>query len=144
MPKLYDLENEIGLKNTILKLMLQLFRYNSEEMTQYFLNKNSPYPTLINKVVNCDDVDKKPLTQIGLLILIEIVKYCNKQNINVFDLGYDIQQALSYINKTFQTDITILCLSFGLLAECLTLNATCYIFDAKILRKIKEMIRNSR
>ena len=144
LPKLYDLENEIGLKNTILKLMLQLFRYNSEEMTQYFLNKNSPYPTLINKVVNCDDVDKKPLTQIGLLILIEIVKYCNKQNINVFDLGYDIQQALSYINKTFQTDITILCLSFGLLAECLTLNANCYIFDAKILRKIKEMIRNSR
>ena len=144
LPKLYDLENEIGLKNTILKLMLQLFRYNSEEMTQYFLNKNSPYPTLINKVVNCDDVDKKPLTQIGLLILIEIAKYCNKQNINVFDLGYDIQQALSYINKTFQTDITILCLSFGLLAECLTLNANCYIFDAKILRKIKEMIRNSR
>ena len=144
LPKLYDLENEIGLKNTILKLMLQLFRYNSEEMTQYFLNKNSPYPTLINKVVSCDDVDKKPLTQIGLLILIEIVKYCNKQNINVFDLGYDIQQALSYINKTFQTDITILCLSFGLLAECLTLNTNCYIFDAKILRKIKEMIRNSR
>ena len=144
LPKLYDLENEIGLKNTILKLMLQLFRYNSEEMTQYFLNKNSPYPTLINKVVNCDDVDKKPLTQIGLLILIEIVKYCNKQNINVFDLGYDIQQALSYINKTFQTDITILCLSFGLLAECLTLNSNCYTFDAKILKKIKEMIRNSR
>ena len=124
--------------------MLQLFRYNSEEMTQYFLNKNSPYPTLINKVVNCDDVDKKPLTQIGLLILIEIVKYCNRQNININDLGYDIQKALSYINKTFQTDITILCLSFGLLAECLTSNSNYYIFDAKILRKIKEMIRNSR
>ncbi len=144
LPKLYDLENEIGLKNTILKIMLQLFRYNSEEMTQYFLNKNSPYPTLINKVVNCDDVDKKPLTQIGLLILIEIVKYCNRQNININDLGYDIQKALSYINKTFQTDITILCLSFGLLAECLTSNSNYYIFDAKILRKIKEMIRNSR
>ena len=144
LPKLYDLENEIGLKNTILKLILQLFRYNSEEMTQYFLNKNSPYPNLINKVVNCDDVERKPLTQIGLLILIEIVKYCNKQNININDLGYDIQQALSYINKTFQTDITILCLSFGLLAECLSSNSNYYIFDAKILRKIKEMIRNSR
>ena len=144
LPKLYDLENEIGLKNTILKLMLQLFRYNSDEMTQYFLNKNSPYPALINKVVNCDDVEKKPLTQIGLLILIEIVKYCNKKNININDLGYDIQQALSYINKTFQTDITILCLSFGLLAECLTSNLNYYIFDAKILKKIKEMIRNSR
>ena len=144
LPKLYDLEDEIGLKNTILKLMLQLFRYNSEEMTQYFLNKNSPYPALINKVVNGDDVEKKPLTQIGLLILIEIVKYCNKKNININDLGYDIQQALSYINKTFQTDITILCLSFGLLAECLTSNINYYIFDAKILKKIKEMIRNSR
>ena len=144
LPKLYDLENEIGLKNTILKLMLQLFRYNSDEMTQYFLNKTSPYPTLINKVVNCDDVEKKPLTQIGLLILIDIVKYCNKKNININDLGYDIQQALSYINKTFQTDITILCLSFGLLAECLESNSNYYIFDAKILRKIKEMIRNSR
>ena len=144
LPKLYDLENEIGLKNTILKLILQLFRYNSEEMTQYFLNKNSPYPTLINKVVNCDDVERKPLTQIGLLILIEIVKYCNKKNINLNDLGYDIQQALSYINKTFQTDITILCLSFGLLSECLSSNSNYYIFDSKILKKIKEMIRNSR
>ena len=144
LPKLYDLENEIGLKNTILKIMLQLFRYNCEEMTQYFLNKNSPYPTLINKVVNCDDVDKKPLTQIGLLILIEIVKYCNKKNININDLGYDIQKALSYINKTFQTDIITLCLSFGLLAECLVSNTNYYIFDAKILRKIKEMIKNSR
>ena len=144
LPKLYDLENEISLKITILKLMLQLFRYNSEEMTPYFLNKNSPYPSLINKVVNCDEVEKKPLTQIGLLILIEVVKYCNKQNININDLGYDIQQGLSYINKTFQTDITILCLSFGLLAECLSLNPSYYIFDAKILKKIKEMIRNSR
>ncbi len=33
---------------------------------------------------------------------------------------------------------------FELLEECLTLNANCYTFDAKILRKINEMIRNSR
>ena len=145
LPKLYELENETGLKNTILKLMLQLFRYNPDEMTQYFLNKSSPYPTLINKVITCDDVDKKPLTQIGLLILIEIVKYCNKKNINISELTYyDINQGLSYINKTFQTDITILCLSFGLLAECLTSNSNYYTMDAKILNKIKEMIRNSR
>ena len=114
-------------------------------MTQYFLNKSSPYPNLINKVITCDDVDKKPLTQIGLLILIEIVKYCNKKNINISELTYyDINQGLSYINKTFQTDITILCLSFGLLAECLTSNSNYYTMDAKILNKIKEMIRNSR
>ena len=145
LPKLYELENETGLKNTILKLMLQLFRYNPDEMTQYFLNKSSPYPNLINKVITCDDVDKKPLTQIGLLILIEIVKYCNKKNINISELTYyDINQGLSYINKTFQTDITILCLSFGLLAECLTSNSNYYTMDAKILNKIKEMIRNSR
>ncbi len=144
LPKLYELENEIGLKNTILKLMLQLFRYNSEEMTPYFLNKNSTYITIINKVVNCEDVDKKPLTQMGLLILIEIVKYCNKQKINIADFGYNIQQALSYITKTFQTDTTILCLSFGLLSECLSLNLNYFIFDAKIMRKIKEMIRNSQ
>ena len=145
LPKLYELENEMGLKNTLLKLMLQLFRYNPDEMTQYFLNKNSVYPNLINKVVNCDDVDKKPLTQIGLLILLEIVKYCNKKNISINELSYyDISKALSYINKTFQTDITILCLSFGLLAECLTSNANYYAMDAKILGKIKEMIRNSR
>ena len=145
LPKLYDLENEIGYKNTILKLMLQLFRYNSDEMTQYFLNKSSPYPALINKVINCDDVDKKPLTQIGLLILIEVVKYCNKKNININELTYyDIQKGLSYINKTFQTDITILCLSFGLLAECLSSNSNYYTMDVKILNKLKEMIRNSR
>ena len=58
-------------KNTI-------FLYN-----KYFLNKNSSYPALINKVINNDDVDKKPLIQIGLLILIEIVKYCNKKDINI-------------------------------------------------------------
>ena len=144
LPKLYEVENEVGLKNTILKLMLQLFRYNPDEMTPYFLNKSSSYVAIINKVINCDDVDKKPLTQMGLLILIEVAKYCNKQKINIKDTGYDIQQALSYINKTFQTDITILCLSFGLLAECLSSNGDYYIFDAKILKKIKEMIRNSR
>ena len=144
LPKLYEIENEVGLKNTILKLMLQLFRYNPDEMTPYFLNKNSAYVTIINKVIYCDDVDKKPLTQMGLLILIEVAKYCNLHKINIKDTGYDIQQALSYINKTFQTDITILCLSFGLLAECLSSNGDYYIFDAKILKKIKEMIRNSR
>ena len=145
LPKLYELENEIGLKKTILKLMLHLFRNDSEEMSQYFLNKNSPYPTLINNVINNDNVDKKPLTQLGLLILIEIVKYCNIKNININDLNYyDIQKGLSYINNTFQTDKIILCLSFGLLAECLTSDSNYYTMDVKILSKIKEILVNSR
>ena len=144
LPKLYDLDNEIGLKYTILKIILELIRYNSEEMSKYFLGKNSQYISLINKAVNCEEVDIKPLTQVGLLILIEIVKYFNRKNLNINDSMYDIQKSLSYINKTFQTDITILCLSFGLLAECLSSNSSYYIFDSKILRKIKEMIRNSK
>ena len=45
---------------------------------------------------------------------------------------------------TFQTDKIILCLSFGLLAECLTSDSNYYTMDVKILSKIKEILVNSR
>ena len=143
LPKLYDLENDIGLKNTILKIILQLFRFNNKEISPYLTQSNSSYQTILNKIVSCEDADKKQLTQIGLLILIELMRYCGKEKINVVD-NYDIQQALNYMHKTFQTDSTVLCLSFGLLAEAFTINSKFYIFNSKLLRKIKEMIRNSQ
>ena len=54
--------------------MLQLFYYNlNNKMTQYFLNKNSPYLSLENKVIIFDDLDKNSLTQIDYFFLIYIV-----------------------------------------------------------------------
>ena len=144
LPKLYELENEIALKSTILKIILQLFRFNSKEMIPYFLVKNGPYMNIINSTVTCEDMDKKILIQLGLLILIELVKYTNANKINLMDYGYEINNALKHINKTFQIDSTILCLSFGLLAELINLGNNFLIFNGKLyLKKIKEMIRNS-
>ena len=52
-----------------------------------------------------------------LLILIELVRYCNNNKIPILNYGYEIQKALNYINRTLANDNTILCLTFGLLSE---------------------------
>ena len=143
LPVLYDLENEILLKTTILRIILQLFRFNPSNMINYFLIKGGPYQNIINSILTSEDVEKKVLTQYGLLILIELVRYCNANKIPILNYGYEIQKALNYINRTLANDNTILCLTFGLLSEALTLNPNFKIFNSKLMKKIKEMIRNS-
>ncbi len=76
LPSLYELDNDASLRGAILKIILQLMRYNSKEMSIYFKG-NSPYIGLINSLILSDDVDQKLLTQLGFLILIEILKYFN-------------------------------------------------------------------
>ena len=76
LPSLYELDNDNSLRSATLKIILQLLRYSPKEMVIYFKN-SSPYIGLINNLVIADDVDQKLLTQLGLLILIELVKYFN-------------------------------------------------------------------
>ena len=112
-------------------------------MINYFLIKGGAYQNIINNIVTLEEVDKKTLTQYGLLILIELVRYCNNNKIPILNYGYEIQKALNYINRTLANDNTILCLTFGLLSESLSLNPNLRIFNSKLMKKIKEMIRNS-
>lgn len=76
LPSLFELDNDASLRGAILKIILQLMRYSPKEMIIYF-KANSPYVGLINSLILSDDVDQKLLTQLGYLILIEILKYFN-------------------------------------------------------------------
>lgn len=76
LPSLYELDNDNSLRSAILKIVLQLIRYSPKEMTIYFKN-SSPYIGLINNLILADDIDQKLLTQLGILILMEVVKYFN-------------------------------------------------------------------
>lgn len=76
LPSLYELDNDISIRNAILKIILQLFRFSPKEMIIYF-KSNSPYVGLINSLILCEEIDQKILTQLGILILIEIVRYMN-------------------------------------------------------------------
>lgn len=59
------------------------------------------------------------------------------------EYGYEIQKALNYTNKTFQGDSTVLCLTFGLFAECISIGSNFIVFNTKFMKSIKEMIRNA-
>lgn len=74
LPILYELDNDLSLKSAILKIILQLIRYSMKEMIIYF-KSNSPYIGLINNLFISEDAEHKLLCQLGLLILIELVKY---------------------------------------------------------------------
>jgi hypothetical protein len=76
LPVLYELDNDIAIKTSILKILLQLFRYSPKDMISYF-KSNSPFVSLINNIFENDDVDNKAIYQLGLLLLIEIVRYLN-------------------------------------------------------------------
>jgi hypothetical protein len=76
LPVLYELENDIAVKTAVLKILLQLFRYSPKDMIIYF-KTNSPYVSLINNIFENDDIENKNIYQLGLLLLIDIVKYLN-------------------------------------------------------------------
>ncbi len=76
LPSLYELDNDNSLRSAVLKIILQLIRYAPKEMVIYF-KINSPFVGLINNVILSEEIEQKLLNQLGLLILIEIVKYFN-------------------------------------------------------------------
>ena len=142
-PTLYESENDASIKATILKILLQFLRFNPKEIFHYFTTTNSVYVKIINSAMTSADMDKKNIIHLGILNMIEIVKFGNMNSINVIDFGYEIQTVLNYLNKIFQTDGTILCLTFGLLSECMAMSSKFNIFNPKFLKIIKETIRNS-
>jgi hypothetical protein len=76
LPILYELDNQISLKLAILKIILQILRLSPKEIMPY-LRMNSPYVGLINNIFENDEMENKLITQLGYLILIEIVKHLN-------------------------------------------------------------------
>ena len=82
-PSLYELDNDNSLRSAILKIILQLFRYSPKEMIIFF-KINSPFINLINNVIVTEEIEQKLLTQLSLLILIEIVKYLNSNKMYFF------------------------------------------------------------
>jgi hypothetical protein len=76
LPVLYELDNDLAMKVSILKILLQLFRYSPKDMIVYF-KSNSPFVSLINNIFENDEADNKSIYQLGLLLLIEIVRYLN-------------------------------------------------------------------
>ena len=76
LPSLFELDNDASLRGAILKIILQLMRFSPKEIIIYF-KTNSAYVGLINSLILSDDVDQKLLTQLGFLILIEILRYFN-------------------------------------------------------------------
>ncbi len=75
-PSLFELDNDASLRGAILKIILQLMRFSPKEIIIYF-KTNSAYVGLINSLILSEEVDQKLLTQLGLLILIEILRYFN-------------------------------------------------------------------
>ena len=105
LPSLYELDNDNSLRSAILKIILQLFRYSPKEMIIYF-KINSPFIGLINNVILNEEIEQKLLTQLGLLILLEIVRYFNSNKVygflifrNALDFGYELVKATNYVNK---------------------------------------------
>lgn len=141
---IYDLENDTPLKISILKILLQLLRFSPGDMIHCFTNTSSPYVKIVNSAVTCEETDKKYLIQLGILILIELIKYSNSNNVKILDYGYEIPKVLNYLQRTFQIDNTILCLTFGLLSECMSLSNTFIMFNPKYVKMIKEIIRNAK
>jgi len=76
LPSLFELDNDASLRGAILKIILQLMRFSPKEIIIYF-KTNSAYVGLINSLILSEDLDQKLLTQLGLLILIEILRYFN-------------------------------------------------------------------
>ena len=76
LPVLFELDNDYSLKSAILKILLQLLRYCPKEMIVFF-KTNSPFISIINCLFNFDNYESKPLSQLGYLILIELLKYFN-------------------------------------------------------------------
>jgi len=76
LPVLFELDNDFSLKSAILKIILQLLRYNPKEMIVFF-KLNSPFVTIINCLFNFENYEAKPLSQLGYLILIELLRYFN-------------------------------------------------------------------
>lgn len=143
LPTLYESENDPSIKATILKIILQMLRFNPKEIFPYFTTTNGVYVKIINSAITNEDTDKKNIIHLGILNLIEIIKFANANEINVLENGYEIQTVLNYLNKIFQTDPTILCLSYGLLSECMVMSSKFNIFNPKFMKMIKEIIRNS-
>lgn len=85
LPVLFELDNDYSLKSAILKIILQLLRYSPKEMTVFF-KLNSPYVSMINCLFNFENYEAKPLSLLGYLILIELLKHFNstKMYINLF------------------------------------------------------------
>lgn len=76
LPVLFELDNDYSLKSAILKIILQLLRYNPKEMIAFF-KLNSPFVSIVNCLFNFENYEAKPLSQLGYLILIELLKYFN-------------------------------------------------------------------
>ena len=75
-PVLYELDNDISLKSAVLKILLQLLRISPKDTVLYF-KTNSPYVSLINNIFENEELDNKILTQLGYLLLMELIKYHN-------------------------------------------------------------------
>lgn len=76
LPVLFELDNDFSLKSAILKIILQLLRHSPKEMSVFF-KLNSPFVSIINCLFNFENYEAKPLSQLGYLILIELLKHFN-------------------------------------------------------------------
>ncbi len=76
LPILYELDNQVSLKLAILKIILQILRLSPKEIMPY-LRMNSPYVGMINNIFENEEIENKLITQLGYLILIEVVKHLN-------------------------------------------------------------------
>lgn len=152
-PVIFDCENDISLKTAILRITVQLLDYSPKDMIGIFRSFNSPFVSMVNNIINTDDIEQKILTQLALLLMIKLVNYCsqnkmyvfNKFNIrNVSDIGIDFTKATSYVNKTFSPDFVTINLSFGLISELIShpsLGSQFIAINQKHFKTIKEAVK---
>ena len=76
-PVIFDHETDISLKTAILRISIQLFEFAPKEMSNAFKVFNSPFVAMLNNIFNIEEIEQKLLIQLGLLLLIKIVRYCS-------------------------------------------------------------------
>lgn len=67
-------------------------------MINLLTNKGN-YFSMINSIIKNDDSKQIGILQIAHLILIEVIKIFNKNNMSTIDIGYDLVKPISYISK---------------------------------------------
>ena len=142
-PVLFECDMEGSLKGAILRVILQLLRNFPIEMLSYINTKGS-YINLINNIFKNEDQEQKSIIHEAYLVLIEIVKILNSCNISAIEVGYEISKPANYINNVLSLDAITLCISIGLLAECIFIPGTNQYVNVsnKYVKSIKDIIKN--
>ena len=57
------------------------------------------------------------------------------------EYGYELTKPTNYINKVLSPDLITMSIAFGLHTECIGMSSNFYMFNAKYLKSIKEIVR---